>query len=161
MTSPDGNSSREILQMQEKAQQWVDAVGNGHLHRRNVWFLLGVQFWLQVGYSLCTSMATFEELGTSLQKQYYQILPLGGVVRTAPFDCKMINPGFYCPGLPHPGVEARINMSKNSLCIMATEQPLAPFSGHRIACCYLSLACPSSPYKVCINGSPSWQCTHG
>jgi hypothetical protein len=54
--------SFSILQMQEKAQQWVDAVRNGHLHHRNVWFLLGVQFWPQVGYSLCNSMATYEEL---------------------------------------------------------------------------------------------------
>ncbi len=45
LTSPDGGSSGAILQMQEKVQQWVDTVRNGHLHYWNVWFLLGVQFW--------------------------------------------------------------------------------------------------------------------
>ena len=45
----------------------------------------------------------------------YQILPLGGVVRTAPLDCRMIDAGFYCPGLPHPGVEAMIAMSDKLL----------------------------------------------
>jgi hypothetical protein len=59
LTSPDSSSSGAILQMQEKVQQWVDAVRNGHLHRRNVWFLLGVQFWPQVGYSLCNSTVTY------------------------------------------------------------------------------------------------------
>ena len=46
--------------------------------RRNMWFSLGAQFWPRVGYSLCASTATFDELEASLQRQYYQILPLGG-----------------------------------------------------------------------------------
>jgi hypothetical protein len=37
--------------------------------------LLGVQFWPQVGYSLCNSTATYKELENAPQKQYYQILP--------------------------------------------------------------------------------------
>ncbi len=115
LTSPDGSSAGAILQMQEEAQQWVDAARNGHLHRRNVWFLLGVQFWPRVGYSLCNSMATYDELEHALQKQYYQILQLGGVIRTALLDCRMVDAGFYCPGLPHPGVKALIAMSNKLL----------------------------------------------
>ncbi len=49
MTSPDGNSAAAISMMQEKAQQWIDAVRNGHLHCRNVWFSLKVQFWPRIG----------------------------------------------------------------------------------------------------------------
>jgi len=67
--------------MQEKAQSWINAVRGGHLHRRNVWFSLKVQFWPQVGYGLCSTTATFRELEQALHRQYYQILPLGGVVR--------------------------------------------------------------------------------
>ena len=88
MTSPDEGSSGAIQQMQEKAQQWLDTARNGHLHRRNVWFLLGVEFWPRLGYSLCNSTATYEDLEYSLQKQYYHILPLGGVIRSGPLDCK-------------------------------------------------------------------------
>jgi hypothetical protein len=40
MTSPDGNGAASIKMIQEKAQQWINTVQNGHLHRRNVWFLL-------------------------------------------------------------------------------------------------------------------------
>ena len=68
-----------------------------------------------MGYGLCASTATFDELEASLQRQYFQILPLGGVVRTAPMDCRMVDAGFYCPGLPHPGVEALIAMSNKLL----------------------------------------------
>jgi hypothetical protein len=32
MTSPDGNSDASIQMSQEKAQQWINAVRNGHLH---------------------------------------------------------------------------------------------------------------------------------
>jgi hypothetical protein len=115
MTSPDGNSSAAIVMMQQKAQQWIDLVRNGHLHHRNIWFLLGAQFWPRVGYSLCSSTATYNELETALQKQYYQILPLGGIIRTAPLDSRMVDAGFFCPGLPHPGMEALIAMTNKLL----------------------------------------------
>jgi hypothetical protein len=36
MMSPDGNSNLAIEMMQKKAQQWINAVRNGHLHQRNV-----------------------------------------------------------------------------------------------------------------------------
>ncbi len=115
MTSPDGNSSGRIRMMQETAQQWVDLVQNGHLHCWNVWFSLGVQFWPRVGYSLCSSTATYDELENALQKQYYQILQLGGIIRTAPLDSRMVDAGFLCPGLPHLGVEALIAMTNKLL----------------------------------------------
>jgi hypothetical protein len=115
LTSPDGDSASAILQMQEKAQQWVDAVRNGHLHQWNVWFLLGVQFWPWLGFSICNSTAMYDKLEHALQRQYFQILPLGGVIRMVPLDCQMVDAGFYCPGLPHPGVEALTAMTNKLL----------------------------------------------
>jgi hypothetical protein len=38
MTSPSGGSSGSLSMMQNKAQQWIDSVWNGHLHHRNIWF---------------------------------------------------------------------------------------------------------------------------
>ncbi len=80
MTSPDGNSAASLRMIQEKAQQWINTVRNGHLHCRNVWFLLKVQFWPRISYGLCSLMATFKELESALHRQHYQILPLYGVV---------------------------------------------------------------------------------
>jgi hypothetical protein len=40
ITLPDGNSASAIGMMQEKAQQWINAVRNGKLHHRNIWFSL-------------------------------------------------------------------------------------------------------------------------
>jgi hypothetical protein len=94
MTSPDGNSRASIVMMQEKAQQWVNNVHNGHLHRRNVWFLLKVQLWSRIGYGICSSTAMFEDLSKALHQQYYQILPLGGIVHTTTVESHSIDLGF-------------------------------------------------------------------
>jgi hypothetical protein len=115
MTSPDGNSEANILMMQKKAQQWINAVRNGHLHRRNVWFSLKVQFWPRIGYCLCSSTATLQELEKALHQQYYQILPLGGIVCTTTVESRTINAGFYGVGLPNLGVEALVAMANKLL----------------------------------------------
>ncbi len=101
MTSPDGNSTASIALMQEKAQHWINAVCNCHLHRQNVWFSLKVQFWPRVGYGLCSSTATLEELENVLHRQYYQILPLEGVVRIITVASRTIDAGFFGVGLPN------------------------------------------------------------
>ena len=115
MTSPDGNCAAAIGMMQEKAQQWINAVRNGHLHRRNVWFSLKVQFWPRVGYGLCSSTASLHELDEALRRQYYQLLPLAGIVRTTPVGSRTVDAGFFGVGLPHPGIEALIAMSNKLL----------------------------------------------
>ncbi len=110
MTSPDGSSRALIKMMQEKAQQWVNDMRNRHLHRQNVWFSLKVQFWARIGYGLCSSTASFHKLDRALNWQYYQILPLGGVVRTTTVESRMIDAGFFGMGLPHLGIKALIAM---------------------------------------------------
>jgi hypothetical protein len=126
MTSLDGNSSTSIQMMQDKAQQWINDVRSGHLHCQNVWFLLKVWFWPHIGYGLCSSTASLQELERVLHKQYYQILPLGGIVRTTPVESRTIDAGFYGIGLPHLGVEAMITMTNKLLmhygCNTATGQ---------------------------------------
>jgi hypothetical protein len=111
MTTPDSSSRASIKMMQEKAQQWVNDVRNGHLHHLNIWFSLKVQFWPRIGYGLCSSTASFHKLDGVLHRQYYQILLLGGVVRTTTVASRTIDAGFFGVGLPHLGVEALIATS--------------------------------------------------
>jgi hypothetical protein len=66
MTSLDRNSKAAINMIKEKAHKWINDVRNGHLHRRNVWFLLKVQLWPQIGYGLCSFTASFQELSKAL-----------------------------------------------------------------------------------------------
>jgi hypothetical protein len=115
MTLPDGNSNLAIEMMQEKVQQWINAVRNGRLYGRNVWSSLKVQFWPRIGYGLCSSTATLEELDRALHHQYYQIITLGGVVCMTPVRSRTIDAGFFGVGLPHLGIEALISMSNKLL----------------------------------------------
>jgi hypothetical protein len=130
MTSPDGNSCAAVRMIQDKAQQWVKNVQNGKLHCRNIWFLLKFQLCPQIIYGLCSSTATFDELSNCLRRQYYQILPLGGVVCTTTIASRTIDSGFYGIGLPHLGVEALVAMSNKLLmhygCNTATEGLMWP-----------------------------------
>jgi hypothetical protein len=115
MTSPNGNSGSAIGMMKEKVQQWINAVRNGHLHCRYIWFSLKVQFWPRIGYSLCSSIATLQELDRALHQQYYLILPLGRVISTALVGSRTVDTGFFGVGLPHLGIEALIAMSNKLL----------------------------------------------
>jgi hypothetical protein len=108
ISSPDGNSKGAILAMQEKAQEWVDKAQEGLLRRRDIWFLLDCQFWPRVGYGLCCNLADLVTLKDSLASQYFKLLPLGGVIRTAPRAIRQLSKGFYGVGCPDPEVECLI-----------------------------------------------------
>jgi hypothetical protein len=126
MTSLDGTTSASIRMMQDKSQQWINNVRNGHLHRQNVWFSLEKQFWPHIRHGLCSPTSIFQELDRALHRQYYQILPLGGVVGTTPVESRTIDAGFFSVGLPHLGVETSITMTNKLLmhygCKTATGQ---------------------------------------
>jgi hypothetical protein len=68
-----------------------------------------------VGYRLCSSTASFQDLEKALHKQYYQLLSLGGIVRTTPVESRRIDTGFFKIGLLHLGVEALIAMTSKLL----------------------------------------------
>ena len=114
-SSPDGNAEELLLKMKEKAQRWVDRAREGHLRRRDVWFLLDVQFWPKVDYDICCNMAKHSKLEAALSKQYYQLSPLGGVVRMAPSSVRQLHRGFYGIGCPHPGIKCLVSQASKLL----------------------------------------------
>ena len=108
-SSPDGNAKETLAKMKEKGQEWIDSAKEGHLLRRDVWFLVDVQFWPRVGFGISCNTARHSELETVLSKQYYNMLPLGGVVRTAPVAVRQLHRGFYGVGCPHPGIKCFVS----------------------------------------------------
>ena len=104
-SSPDGDAGETLVKMREKGQEWVDQAREGNLRRRDVWFLMDVQFWPRVGYGICCNTAAHSKLEHVLDKQYYRMLPLGGVVRMAPAVVRQLYKGFYGIGCPHPGIK--------------------------------------------------------
>ena len=79
-TCPSGGNKGALKSMQDRAQVWVDKAKNGKLNRRSVWFLLGKIFWPKVRYGLCGNTSSFTQLEDCLQRQYWQIMPIGGIM---------------------------------------------------------------------------------
>jgi hypothetical protein len=102
---PNGSAHGAIQSMKKKVQEWVDKAKEGRLKRSDIWFLLDCQFWPRVGYGLCCNTGEHLLLEDCLQKQYFQLLPLGGVIRTVPKVIRQLGKGFYGVGCPHPGIE--------------------------------------------------------
>ena len=104
-SSPDGNATETLIKISQIGQAWVDQAKEGSLRRRDVWFLLDIQFWPRVGYGICCNTARHAMLEHALDKQYYRLLRLGGMVCTAPASVRQLHRGFYGLGCPHPGIK--------------------------------------------------------
>ena len=104
-TCPSGSATKSLEVLRTKAQEWLDRAKEGKMMRRDIWFLLDHQLWPKLDYGLCNNTASFEDLGLCLKKQWWQLLPLGGVIRSARKETRQLSRGFYGVGCPHPGVE--------------------------------------------------------
>jgi hypothetical protein len=106
ITCPSGDSTGSLKQMKEKTKKRLDVLTSGRLHRCLMWISVDHQLWPSVKYRLCCSMATLPELESVMLPFYGKMLPLGGIIRMASKGIQQLDRGFYCAGLPHPGVEA-------------------------------------------------------
>ena len=82
-TCPSGCNKGSIEYMQTKGSAWKDMVSAEKLSRRDLWFMLDKQFWPRISFGLCAVTASHKELSDSLMKIFYEILPQGGIRRTA------------------------------------------------------------------------------
>ena len=41
-------------------------------------------------------------------KTRWQLIPMGGIIRSAPTEMRQISKGFYGAGCPHPGIECLV-----------------------------------------------------
>lgn len=108
MTSPSENYGLELSRVQEKAQLLIDLTKNEKMSQRNLWFLLDRQFWPKVNFGVGTIAALFDELADCLHKQYYQLLPLGGIRRLVLTAVQYLRKDFFGSGCPHLGVEGLV-----------------------------------------------------
>jgi hypothetical protein len=108
VTCPNGKAAGGLAKMKEKCQKWVDRAKESNLKRKDVWFLADKQMWPSVGYGICSSVATVKELDSCLKNPYWQLVPLGGVIRTTPGSIRQLDRGFYGVGLPQPSIECLV-----------------------------------------------------
>ena len=66
------------------------------------------QLWPSAGYGLSSCLVSWDDLDKCLDRQYWQAIPLGGVVRSAPRALRQLDRGFFGVGCHHPCVECLI-----------------------------------------------------
>jgi hypothetical protein len=91
--------------MKERAQWRIDQAMLANLPCHNLWFLLGRQFMPKVMYSIGVNSAPYAVLSECLMKQYYNMVPLGGIQRSANRMVRQLNKGFFGVGCLHPAIE--------------------------------------------------------
>eukprot|EP00956_Cyclotella_meneghiniana_P022017 scaffold40896_cov41-Cyclotella_meneghiniana.AAC.6 len=107
-SSPAGSTDGAMTRITSKAREWVARAKEGKLRRRDVWFLMDCQLWLRLNYGLCCNTAPYQQLENCLRKEYCDILPIGGVIRSSPAPIRQMHKGFYGVGCPHLGIECLI-----------------------------------------------------
>lgn len=115
LSCPSGKTTGMNNAMKKKAQEWVDEAKNSKLRPSNIWFMLDKQMWPRVGYGLCTNTSSFSVLSDLLYKQQYQLMPLGGIIRSAKRGIRQTDRGFYGAGCHHPGVECLVEQANKLL----------------------------------------------
>ena len=94
--------------MQDNSKGWLDKAKNRKIQRRSLWFLLDKQFWPKMKYGLCGKTSGFIQLEDYIQKQYWQIMTIAGVIRLEPEAIKQVDRGFYGDGCPHLGFKTMV-----------------------------------------------------
>lgn len=105
MTCPSGSQASTTARMKELAQRWIDQAISANLSRNNFWFLTKVQLKPKIMYGIGACSADYATLAECLMKQYYNMVPMGGVRRSANRMVRQLDRGFFGLGCPHPAIE--------------------------------------------------------
>ena len=97
------------------ADEWIARAKEGILSRRDVWLLLDRQLWPRVGYGLSSNTLNLHKLTDCLKKKWWQLIPLGVMICTAPAGVCQTSRGFYVVGFPHVGVECFVEQTNKLL----------------------------------------------
>jgi hypothetical protein len=100
MTAPTVSNAGALTQMKEKAEGWIAQAKSGNLHKRNMLFLSGKQFWPKVAYGISTISASFQELDECLMRTYCDLLPLNGVRKSIRKELRQLDSFFLWCWLP-------------------------------------------------------------
>ncbi len=134
--------------LRDKAQEWIDLAKNGHLHRRQLWFSVDRQFWPKVGYGICSLVQPWKELSHCLKQHTWQLVPLGGVARTAKEEMRQLERVFFGAGCPHLGMEVLIQQSNKLLMHYGCQSSLGLKMQLSMELLIIKLGMSSQPFQV-------------
>ena len=155
-TCPSGKAKAQIKAMQQKAQDWIDRAKEGKMRRRDIWFLLDHQLWPKVSYGLCTISAPWKELDGCLKNKWWQIVPMGGLIRSAPRDIRDTDKGFYGAGCPHVGIECMVAQINKLLMHYGCPSNDGMMLKLSLESLILELGCTDQPFQESYKRYGSW-----
>lgn len=156
MTCPNGDHSPAVSAMKERAQGWIDRAVSGKLDRRSFWFLTTCQFWPKVGFGIGLNTAPYSVLAECLMKQYYELVPLGGIRRSANRMVRQLDGGFYGVGCPHPAVECLAVQATTLLTHYGCETAGGRLLQVSLELLILELGMSSQPFEVDFLRHGTW-----
>jgi hypothetical protein len=156
ITCPSGSSKPAITHMKEVAKGWIDQAASAKLARRNFWRLMKAQFWPKVGYGIGVSSAPYLVLAECLMRQYYDLVPLGGIRRSANRMVRQLDRGFYGAGCPHPGIECLIAQVSTILTHYGCDTAVGRLLQVSLELLLLELGVGSQPFQADFNRYGSW-----
>ena len=156
ITCPSGNSKPSINHMKEVAKGWIDQASSAKLARRNFWRLMQAQFWPKVGYGIGVSSARYLDLAECLMRQYYDLVPLGGIRRSANRMARQLDRGFFGMGCPHPGIECLSAQLSKILTHYGCDTAVGRLLQVSLELLILELGVSSQPFQVDYNVYGNW-----
>ena len=148
LTCPTGDFAPAIGAMKERAQGWIDRAASGKLNRRHFWLLTTCQFWPKVGFGIGLNPAPYAVLAECLMKQYYELVPLGGIRRSANRMVRQLDGGFYGVGCPHPAIECLAAQSTMFLTHYGCDTTVGRLLQVSLELMIMELGMSSQPFEV-------------
>ena len=155
-TCPTGNAAGALQSIRDKAQDWVDRAKEGHITRRDVWFLTDKQMWPSAGYGIACNTAKISQLDSCLKKQYWKLLPLGGVIRSAPATLRQLDKGFFGIGCPDVVTECLVGQTKSLLTHFGCDSTLGLQLQASYNCMVLELGISPQVFQECYPKYHTW-----
>jgi hypothetical protein len=80
-TCPSGDKSGVMSLLNEKAHAWALSARSSGLKPRDFHVSISKKFWPKIRYGLCANHSSFDDLVHAMNKPYYWMAPMGGLIR--------------------------------------------------------------------------------
>jgi hypothetical protein len=153
---PSGKSELVLKATKDKALEWANQCKNSHLSPRDVHFSIERKFWPKVKYGLCAISASYQELVSAMDKPYYILCPLGGVIRSAKRELRYLDSGFYGVGFPRWGIESIVESTNKMMTHVGAKTMLGTQYQMSLELLILELGLTANPFSLDFEKYNSW-----
>ena len=142
--------------LRTKASDCAQKVLGSSVNRRQFWTWMTACFWPKVSFGLSCNTASIKELQNSLQKTYYELMPKGGLIRSAPKSLRDLDIGFYGVGFPNVAIECGIQQLNKLLMHYGCESSAGTLLQSSVELLVIELGRSHQPFDESFERYQSW-----